>query len=132
METIQKKNLNDMADYFEAGSLVAPFRMNQYCHCVLGHSVRVLEKKTGFWNFQWIQGAAERLFGFKESSAEGMFCLSATWHNMNEVDDPKAAAARLRYVARHEAAPSADQWPRFREVPRVVEAEEEVLEEVFA
>jgi hypothetical protein len=115
-------NLNKMADYFDGGPK-GYFCMRQYCHCALGHSIRVLDEMKGNWNFQWVQGAAERLFGFRESDTKGQFLFSSQW-----IDNPKACAARFRYIALHGDAPSADQWDRFQFAPKVVEAEEEIEE----
>jgi hypothetical protein len=129
-------NLNEMAEYFEKGPS-GPFNMKAYCDCVIGHSLRHLEKRTGNWNFQWVQGAARRMFGIDMDRnfhhyGTGDFLFGSQWNN-----DPKAAAFRLRYVARHGGAPDWKQWHNFMTVPEegqfippaVQVVEEEALEE---
>lgn len=101
--------LNKHADYLDGGDLVAPFIMDQCSNCALGHAIMVMEGKTDFWNNAWgLQGAAMRIFGIANLSLEADFLFDKDWPN-----DPHLAAERFRYVARHGAAPSKDQWKRF-------------------
>lgn len=109
---INVTNLNQMADYLDSGDLHHNFNMRAYCDCVVGHALRVLDRKTGNWNFQWVAQATARIFGIDDRSSHvdptWQFCFGANWPS-----DPHLAAVRLRYVARHGAAPDASQWKRF-------------------
>lgn len=109
-----------MAEYLEGDRLIQQFRMSCPETCTIGHALRVIEGRFGRFNYQWFQGVTERIFDIPRDSQECYFCFGGRFS-----DDPKAAAARLRYVAQHDAAPSYDQWPNFNSVPGVVEAEDE-------
>jgi len=104
---MNKENLLKMADHLESGK-VGKFDMRAYCDCVIGQSLRLIENRTGNFNYQWVQGSTRRMFGIDPSTPTSDFCFGATWPN-----DPRLAAERLRYVAQHGDAPSGDQWHRF-------------------
>ena len=119
---MNKENLNKMADHLD-GDGGSELNMRQFCNCVVGRSLRVIEHMKGNWNHQWVAGATERMFGIPDErwSPLWMFLFGGDWPN-----DPHLAAVRLRYVAQHGDAPSKDQWDRFRNVqaPAVAEVDE--------
>lgn len=114
------ENLNKMADYLDSES-VGYFDMTNVVTCVLGHACRHIEHSNA------TQGASSRVFGVSYISAEGQFMFGSHWGT-----DPKAAAARLRYVAQHGAAPSRDQWDRFMFPPKAPSPKAETRELVTA
>lgn len=118
------ENLNIMGDYFDGLDRGSSLNMRQYPCCALGHSIRFLDKQKGHWNFQWVRGSSERLFGFSEFSRTGQFLFGQDW-----INNPKACGERFRYVARHGDAPSGDQWERFQFPSRQVIAEVDEAEE---
>jgi len=121
---MNKENLIKMADYLDNG-VVGKFDMRAFCSCVVGHALRHIEGHTGNFNSQLVPGATQRIFGIDDcrTDAKWTFCFGAEWSS-----DPKMAAARLRYVAQHGDAPSADQRGRFMTAQAPVT---DVTEEVY-
>jgi hypothetical protein len=133
---MNKGNLLKMADYLD--NMSGCFVMNSYEYCVLGWSGEAIQGiKQHFYAPAEVHPRARKLFGIMEGSSEWHFCFGARWGIPGTQSDKKAAAARLRYVAQHGAAPSEDQWSRFMvyPMPQITvedEAEDDVLELVEA
>lgn len=124
-EEMNKEISLRMAGYLEGDRLIQQFKMSNPETCTIGHALRVIENRSGRFNYRWFSGATERIFGIPRASRESFFCFGGRFS-----DNPKAAAFRLRYVAQHDAAPSDDQWDNFNSVPGVVEAEDEEASDV--